>query len=302
MDAHEDKEVLEVMRAPLSVQRERLAQWGYGDVGLLMLMSACDGGCFFCASDDVVNPPDRLITTMASIEQWLDCAPPPELLLAGSEPMSHRDFFPTLELIRNRGDVKVDLITSGLRIDSQHVAERLYDFGVRQISLPIYSDNEVEHDEIVGVAGHLERVRRGMEYAQNGGLEVRVHTLALRRNIDSIADLALWVLAKTGHHLTVAPLREKTPLFSYRQEGVAFEAIEDRLSNASVVLTGFPLCVAPSLPRGGSTVVRLYFQCQSRVLAPSVCSHCSRNNECMGIVPAQLRAFGAGALQPFPLG
>ena len=62
MDAHEDKEVLEVMRAPLSVQRERLAQWGYGDVGLLMLMSACDGGCFFCASDDVVNPPDRLIT------------------------------------------------------------------------------------------------------------------------------------------------------------------------------------------------------------------------------------------------
>ena len=146
----EDEQVEKVMKAPLSRQKETLRQWGYGDVGLLILMSSCDGACFFCAQPTVTHAPTSLITKKSQIDAWFDTKPPPWILLGGTEPMSHPDFFYALQKI-HQGGACIELMTSGVRIHTLEMAEKLYVQGVRRICVPLYSSEPNIHDAIVGV-------------------------------------------------------------------------------------------------------------------------------------------------------
>ena len=139
--------------------------------------------------------------------------------------MSHPDFYYALTRIHEDGAM-IELMTSGLRIHSLSIAQKLYDHGVRKICIPLYAAKARIHDSIVGVAGHFQKVQKGIAFAREMGITVSVHTLLLRRTVLNLSHLATWVQEQGLEPLVIAPLRPKESLFSYKKEGVPFALFE----------------------------------------------------------------------------
>ncbi len=298
VSTHEDAGMAELMAAPIGQQIARFEQWGLPPFGLLILMSACQGRCFFCASPAVTAPGPDIVTPPQAVDGWLAGNLQygvEDLCLGGTEPMTHPYFAETLRRAREVGFRRVQLMTSGLGLADEGVAETWKQSGIESVCIPIYGAEARTHDAVVGVPGQFERVLRGVENARAVGLQVFVHTLALVRNLGELAKLAEWVEAHGSAPLAVAPLREKAELFSYREEAVTFDELAQALCGSRVSLVGFPRCVAPHLPRGAARLIELYFRSQLTVHA-APCADCVLKAECPGVVAAHHALFGAAGL------
>lgn len=290
----------EVMAAPLARQLERFEQWGMPPTGLLILMSACQGRCFFCASPAVTAPGPEIVTPAERVERWLDdnrTLGVGHLCLGGTEPPTHAHFDATLERARDVGFTSIQLMTSGLSLQTPEVARRWYDAGVRSVCVPLYGAEAALHDAVVGVAGHFRRAAGGLDHARAAGIEAYVHTLALRRNLGQLAALAELTRTRWSSRLAVAPLRAKDEVFRFDDECVPYEDVERELTGADVSLVGFPLCVAPEKPRGAALLIELYFRAQATVF-DAACDACAIRSQCPGLVAAQHGKYAGQGLRP----
>jgi pyruvate-formate lyase-activating enzyme len=296
--SHEDDAMAEVMASPLHEQLARFAEWGLPRAGLLIMMSACQGRCYFCASPAVTAPGPEIVTPVEHIERWLAENRElgvEDLLLGGTEPPTHAHFERTLQRAREVGFRRIQLMTSGLALAEPGVAEDWYAAGIRSICVPIYAASAEPHDAVVGVEGHFERLARGLDQARRVGIEPWLHTLALRRTIDRVKELAETTRRRWSARLAVAPLRAKDELFRYGDESVSYAELERALQGADVSLVGFPLCVGKELPRGGAQMIELYFRAQRTVYA-DVCESCNVRARCPGVVVAHYAEQGAAGL------
>lgn len=302
--SHEDDEVLATLYAPFAEQRERLASWGLPGSGVRMLMSSCEGRCFFCAQPEVLNMPPHMVTRPEEALAWVAEASPSvgdRLLIGGTEPATHPVLLDVVREARGRGFARVEVMTSGLRLAQPGVAERWAEAGVSEVCVPLYATEAALHDAVVGIPGHHARLLAGLERARAAGVDVAVHTLALRRTLHDLARLADLVRARFGTPLCVAPLREKEQLFRYAEEAPSYRAVESVVRAADVRLTGFPDCVAPEVPRGAPGIIAVYFRGQRTVQA-APCVLCARASGCPGAVPAHLAVHGVDDLVPITPG
>lgn len=295
---HEDDAVLGALFGPPEPQRSALEAWGLPGTQVLMLMSSCEGRCFFCAQPEVLDMPAHMVTRPDVALGWVaQTSPRPgdRLLIGGTEPATHPVLLDAVRAARARGFARVEVMTSGLRLDV--AASRWAEAGVTQVCVPLYATDAARHDAIVRVPGHHARVTAGLDAARAAGLEVAVHTLALRRTLDDLAWLAAQVTARWGARLAVAPLREKEQLFAYADEAPTLREVESAVRAADVTLTGFPACVAPEVPRGAPGIIAVYFRGQRTVKA-TVCAGCALAEGCPGVVPAHLALHGEADLRP----
>jgi pyruvate-formate lyase-activating enzyme len=298
--SHEDEAMAEVMTAPLSRQLERFEAWGLPRAGLLILMSACQGRCFFCASPPVTAPGPEIVTQWQRVASWLEqnrAHGVEQLCLGGTEPPTHEHFSATLELAQQVGFRSIQLMTSGLSLDSLELARSWYSAGIRSVCVPLYAADAEVHDAVVGVPGHFERATRGLDNARAAGIEPLVHTLALRRNLAELHRLAALTQARWSSRLTIAPLRAKDEVFDFNGECVSYAQLERAIETADVSLIGFPLCVATETPRQAALLIELYFRAQKLVYAAS-CDGCSLRPKCPGLVAAQHARYGSDGLRP----
>jgi len=298
--SHEDDAMAEVMAAPLAQQLSRFAEWGFPRVGLLILMSACQGRCFFCASPAVTAPGPDIVTPKERALGWLEDnrgLGVEDLCLGGTEPPTHSAFRITLERARDVGFTRVQLMTSGLPLADPGVAANWYALGIRSVTSPLYAANAAGHDAVVGVPGQFERVVRGLDAAVAHGIRAHVHTLALRRNLDQLRELAELSLARWNARLAVAPLRAKDEVFVYASEASSYSELERAIHGAPLSLVGFPSCVAPEVPRGAALLIQLYFRAQ-RTELDAVCDACSVRAGCPGLVAAHHALHGRQGLRP----
>ncbi|TNF34471.1 MAG: radical SAM protein [Deltaproteobacteria bacterium] len=297
---HENDDVHALMEAPLATQRELLARWGLPEAGLLILMSKCLGRCFFCAQRVVTNPPPAMITRWDPVDAWLEgnrTQGVARLCLGGTEPPTHPDFYRTLDRAREVGFTEVELMTSAVQLAHPVIVQRWWDHGVRTICAPIYGATAAEHDRVVQVEGHWERLVRGVDLARRRGMSVHLHTLALRRTLDALPGLAAFVRDRWETRLTVAPLRPKD-MFDYRAEAVGFDALTATLADADVSLVGFPTCVLPDKPRQAPLLIEVYFKGQRTTYAEEVCAGCAARERCPGLVAMHAEVHGAEGLTP----
>ncbi|MBX3127912.1 MAG: radical SAM protein [Polyangiaceae bacterium] len=297
---HEDEAMAEVMAAPLAVQLERLAAWGLPRAGLLILMSACHGRCFFCASPAVTAPGEDIVTPVQRIERWLDDnrrLGVEALCIGGTEPPTHAHFRATLERAQQVGFRRVQLMTSGLSIEDDATARQWFRLGVRSVCAPLYGSHAALHDQVVGVPGHFERATRGLDRARASGMTTYVHTLALRRTLGDLSALGRLTRERWGATLAVAPLRAKDDVFSFEREAASYGELEAALEGADVSLIGMPRCIAPALPRGAALLIQLYFRAQ-RMTFDATCTDCAERARCPGLVAAHHARYGADGLRP----
>ncbi len=298
--SHEDEAMAEVMAAPLSRQLERFEAWGLPRTGLLILMSACQGRCFFCASPAVTAPGPDIVTPKERVERWLDENRElgvEHLCLGGTEPPTHHAFDATLERARQVGFRSIQLMTSGLSLDSPEVARAWSAAGIRSVCVPLYGATPSTHDAVVGVPGHFERATRGLDNACAESIRPYLHTLALRRNLAELRQLADLAQSRWASRVAIAPLRAKDDVFTFDDECVSFDEFERAVAQADVSLVGFPHCVASNKPRGAALLIELYFRAQKLVF-DVVCDDCSLRQTCPGIVAAQHARYGGAGLRP----
>lgn len=291
--AHEDPEVIRTITAPLAEQVATLARWGMPDTGVLILMSPCDGRCFFCAQREVTHMPAEMITAWPQIARWLEGAheqPAARLLVGGTEPASHPQFAQALKGALDAGFSQVQLMTSGRRLALDGVAPAWRALGITEVCVPLYAADAVTHDAVTQVPGHWDEVTSGIERALAAGIRVSVHTLALNRTLAGLPALASLV-ATWGTRLVVAPLRDKDTTFDFAAEAPSYRALEAAIAGTDVALSGFPDCVAPHLPREAPDVIALYFRGQATRHAPR-CGGCARVADCPGAVASQLSVHG----------
>jgi MoaA/NifB/PqqE/SkfB family radical SAM enzyme len=289
--AHEERRVLELITAPLGAQLRTLAEWGLPRAGLLLLMNACENRCFFCANEGVLSPPPSAITQWSAVRPWLEqnrVERAETLCVVGTEPALHADFDRALSLAQDVGFRELEVMTSGLQLAVPGAAARWAERGVRRVCVPLYASEPALHDAVVGRPAAFERTLRGLEGAARVGIEVRVHTLALRRTEAALPALARFVRDTFSTRLSIAPVRPKEAVFDYPREAEAFDAFERALAPIEDVgLVGFPLCVAPDRPRDAALTMQLYFRGQATSFAPE-CAKCSVQSTCPGIALAEL--------------
>lgn len=273
MSEHETSEVHDFMDQLAPAQQAQLARWGLQQAGLLVLMSACYGRCFFCAHEGVTAPPPELVTPWQRVVDYLGSfrhTGMTELCLGGTEPSTHPDFRRTLLLARKAGVQSVQLMTSGVTL-ARH-APRWRELGVTSVVVPLYAADAPTHDAIVGVRGHHAAVLEGLHAAAEAGITPHVHSLAMRRTIAGLPHLARWLPWGPLH---IAPLRPKDHVFSFAPEAIDPEDLAP-LADTDAHLIGFPACWLPQLSREAPLLLALYFrgQARHRVAGCGTCTAC----------------------------
>ena len=303
-DRHsEDEAVRSFMVDSVEGQHQAFRQWGLPVTRVMILYNACAFRCFFCASAGTTFRDSEDRTGWDAIQQHLGPAKPEEegrLILAGNEPLLHPDFERTIALANRQGFHNIQLMTSGNLLGDEASLKRWVAAGLRSVAVPIYSATPPLHDEIVGETAH-QALLQALDMAHSMGVNVHVHTLALRRTAGELSALAETAQKRWGTQLSIAPIREKEGQFDWAAEALGlpeFNRMLDELPvDAPICLVGFPTCVGRSRPRAAADTVSVYFMTQARRFA-SVCEGCEDRPGCPGLVEAYYRHTGSEGLKP----
>ena len=294
-ERHEIDETQVLMHGTLGEQLALLDRWGYPPAAVLLLYSPCLGRCFFCAQPAVTDPPSDRITRFSRVASLLDDERAAELdmlCIAGIEPATHPDFARTLA----RATFKhVQVMTSALPLADPATARRWFEGGVRSLAVPIYGADASTHEGVVGRES-FEGLMRALDNAAERGIELFLHTLALRRTLPRLGELCAFVAERWGVRLAVAPVRPKDDVFDYLPEAPTLGQIRAAVAPLDVALLGFPACLSPDKPADeGALIARLYFRTQRTEFA-DVCDGCAARPTCAGVVAGELSLRGAADL------
>ena len=299
----EDAAVRALLTAGVEAQRAAMQALGLPTVRLLVLYNACAFRCFFCASGGTSGRSADDRTAWAAIEAHLAPATPEEggrLLVAGNEPLLHPDFDRLMALAGPRGFHHVSLMSSGPALADPAARRRWIAQGLRVVAVPLYAAEAALHDAVVG-APAFEGLLGALRALHEDGVQVEVHTLALRRTAAALPALAALCAEAFGQPLALAPLRDKEGQFDFAREALSMAEVGALLAawpaGLPLRLVGFPACVAPGLPRGAADTISIYFLSQRRAFAP-VCAGCGARARCPGVVEAHLQRGGAAGLSP----
>ena len=299
----EDETVRNFLFDSVEGQHAAFKRWGLPISRVLILYNACGFECFFCASEGTSFREDSRRTPWSRIETHLSLAQPEEagrLIIAGNEPVLHPDFERILERARTQGFTDIHLMTSGTWLSDTTRLDRWVSAGLRSIAVPIYAVTSALHDEIVGAEAHTQLVE-ALDLARSRGVDIHLHTLALRRTLHELLPLAELARDRWASLLSVAPLREKEGQFDWVAESIPLAEVDDFMralpEEAPIRLVGFPACVGRGWPRGAAACTSVYFMAQGRTFA-DVCRGCVDKPDCLGVVQAYTHHFGEEGLTP----
>jgi molybdenum cofactor biosynthesis enzyme MoaA len=286
----EDETWRRVLVAPLREQLREFAARGLPRTGVLILQNACENSCFFCANAGVTRPPESAVTRLEHIERWLEEArgvTVDRLCVGGTEPALHPAFEAALRGLSSAKLGPVEVMTSGLRLAEPGVAERWAELGVRAVAVPLYAATARLHDEVVGHRGAFELTLAGLDNARAAGMDVLVHTLALRRTACELAALGALVRTRYASRLALGAPRPKPGVWHWEAEALTASELEQQPPELDVSLVGYPHCVGRGNTRGAAAVIELYFQGSRREYA-SECARCLDRPSCPGVLSAEL--------------
>ena len=156
--------------------------------------------------------------------------------------------------------------------------------------VPLYSDNAIDHDRIVGKDGAFENLKRGFNYLLKSGSRVELRTVLLQSNYVSLAKLSKFV-ARHFTWIEKWAIMQLEPMGYARIEWpmkfvdttILSETLEHAVitADASGIYTelyNFPLCAVP--PSLRKFCVKSISDWKQKYL--SNCDDCSLKSSCCG--------------------
>ena len=170
---------------------------------------ACNLACAHCRAAAFKEPDPRQLTTaegLRLIDQIASMGPDIILILTGGEPLLRPDVFDLAARGTEKG-LRVVMAPNGTLI-TPDTARRIYESGVRRISVSLDGATFAEHDRLRGVEGAFDRALSGIKHARQAGLEIQINTTVTRRNLsqlEAIQSLAVSLGAVAQHIFLLVP-------------------------------------------------------------------------------------------------
>ena len=154
---------------------------------------ACSLACRHCrASAQTQALPGELSTQegFEFIEQLADIdGATPILILTGGDCFARPDLDTIVAYARERG-IRVGVSPSVTEQLTRERLVRLYEMGVRSISLSLDGSGAQSHDGIRGIVGHFDQTVEAILMTRDLGFRVQVNTTVMERNATELADVA----------------------------------------------------------------------------------------------------------------
>jgi MoaA/NifB/PqqE/SkfB family radical SAM enzyme len=159
------------------------------------ITGACHLRCAHCYLDARRPWPGELTTEegLRLIDQMAE-AGTELLILTGGEPLLRKDLL-TLSRHAAQKGIHVVLGTTGMHITLE-MARSLRESGVAAAGISIDSLDPARHDAFRGVPGAWRGAVRGIESCREAGLDVVVHTTALKMNQREIPEIVRFASGK----------------------------------------------------------------------------------------------------------
>ncbi|MFH1622224.1 MAG: radical SAM protein [Candidatus Omnitrophota bacterium] len=122
------------------------------------------------------------------------------LIITGGEPFFRSDFWEIIEYARKK-DFAVRLRTNGSFI-TKDVAHRLADLFLQEVDISIYGMSECTYKNVTGASGVFKKVRQGLKFLTEKGVNVFLTLILLRENFFELESLEKFI-KKTGLRYTI---------------------------------------------------------------------------------------------------
>ncbi|MFI5036787.1 MAG: TIGR04053 family radical SAM/SPASM domain-containing protein [Acidimicrobiales bacterium] len=161
---------------------------------------ACSLACAHCRASAQPGPsPGELTTTQgrALLDQVAAFeGPRPIVVFTGGDCLARPDIF---ELVAYAGEVGLrrGVAPSVTERLSREALARLYELGVRALSISLDGAGATTHDALRGIPGHFERTVEALATAAEMGFRVQVNTTVMASNAYELADV-LALLRRVG--------------------------------------------------------------------------------------------------------
>jgi radical SAM protein len=196
---------------------------------------ACDLACKHCrAQAQPIAHPQQLTTAegMNLIDQISDLHVP-IFVLTGGDPLKRADIFDLVRYANSKG-VHTALAPSATPLLTREAIFKAKEAGVVRLSVSLDGSCPEIHDVFRGVEGTFERTRLAVQYANEAGLPIQVHTTVSRHNIhdlDNVATLLTdWKIAMWNIFMLVPVGRGKT---ADLLDGEDFEKVFEKIYELS---------------------------------------------------------------------
>ena len=151
---------------------------------------SCDLACLHCrAAAQPIAHPDELTTAegKALIDQ-IAAMHVPIFVFTGGDPLKRKDVF---ELIRYAADkgVHVALTPSATPLLTREAIFKLKEAGLVRLGISLDGSTPEIHDAFRGLPGTWARTIKAIEWANEAGLPIQVHTTISRHNAHDLDDL-----------------------------------------------------------------------------------------------------------------
>jgi radical SAM protein with 4Fe4S-binding SPASM domain len=125
-------------------------------------------------------------------------------LITGGEPLLREDFPEIYLALKSKGLV-VSVFTTGQVLTEEHV--RLFRrYPPRLIEITVYGVTKETYERVTRRPGSFDAFRRGLDRFHEGGVKVRLKTMALRSNLIELPEIARFCRERTKDYFRFDPL------------------------------------------------------------------------------------------------
>jgi His-Xaa-Ser system radical SAM maturase HxsC len=162
----------------------------------IFLTDYCNSRCIMCPQRPEEHPchHDETAKRMLTL---LHTSTPPAFGITGGEPtLVLEGLTDVLELCRERFPASpVQLLTNGRRFSDFQVAARVAESSPRHLifCIPIFADNDVQHDAITGVKGSFQETITGIHNLVRHRCSIEIRVVIVRQNAARLVDLAHFI-------------------------------------------------------------------------------------------------------------
>ena len=151
---------------------------------------SCDLACKHCrAAAQPIPSPDELTSAegKALIDQIAEMHIP-IFVMTGGDPLKRKDVFELIRYAAGKG-VKVALTPSATPLLTREAIFKLKEAGLVRLGISLDGSTPKIHDEFRGLPGAWARTIQAIEWANEAGLPIQVHTTISRHNAHELDEL-----------------------------------------------------------------------------------------------------------------
>lgn len=274
----------------------------------LFLTDFCNSRCIMCPQKHEENPKNHYEDTKRMLE-LINSTNPPAFGITGGEPALLADeLSEILSICRKRfPDSPVQLLTNGRCFSDFRVANKVSEQSPRRLMLciPIFADNETEHDFITDREGSFRETIKGIHNILRFGLPIEIRVVIVRQNSERLGDLANFIFWNFPFALHVTFMAMETsgvaatnidnvwvePMDYAKELEKAILFLNQRMMNVSIY--NLPLCL---LPENLHKFARDSISEWKKTYLPE-CSECKKRESCGGFFATSMKK--PAGIKPF---